>query len=216
MDFYQISDFAKLVGKHSNTVDNWFKSLEEKRIHYVNRVAGAKVYDALDLQVAIFIRNKRDPSITQPVWALDGIFAVLPDEFELRPFPQDESTGVPQVADMDAIMKEIQRVAEQIAATQVEEVKQQYAELVRQLPKPVDPIEEKRKRLDDFITQRRVMTELENEALNMWTTKPSSERMKYAGLFRKVEDLDKRESFVRSYVNEHFESRLRNEYGLSD
>ncbi|WAH44989.1 MerR family transcriptional regulator (plasmid) [Alicyclobacillus fastidiosus] len=217
MDFYQISDFAKEVGKHVNTVDGWFKALEEKRIHYVNRVAGAKVYDDLDLQIAQFIRDKRDSKLTKPTWSLEGIFDVLGEHFELRPFPQDEATtSVPQIADMEAIMREIRTVAQQIAAAQVEEVRQQYAELVRQLPKPVDPAEEKQKRLDDIITQRRVVTQLEDEALNLWSTKPKEERMKSAGFFRKTEDTDKRDAFVRRYVNEHLEERLKRQYGLTE
>lgn len=210
-DFYQISDFAKEIGKHPNTVDNWFKALEDKRLHYVSRVAGAKVYDELDLRIALFIRDKRDAK-----WAMDGIFVALPDEFELRPFPADEPTSVPQVMDMDLIRQEILKAAEQIALAQVQEVKQQYAELIQRLPQPPDPKAEKQRRIDDLITQRRVVSLLEEEALNMWSTKPREERMKAAGLFRKVEDVEKRDSFVRRYVNEHLAERLKGEYGLDE
>ncbi|MFD1676290.1 MerR family transcriptional regulator [Alicyclobacillus fodiniaquatilis] len=209
MEFYQISDFAKEIGKHVNTVDNWFKALEERRLHYVNRVAGAKVYDELDLEIARFILDKRENK-----WLLEGIFSILEETFELRPFPPDETTSVPQVVDMEIIMREIRSAAQQIAAAQVEEVRQQYAELVKQLPKPIDPAEEKQKRLDDMITQRRVITQLEDEALNMWSTIPKEERMKSVGLFRKQEDIDKRDKFVRAYVNEHLEERMKLEYGL--
>lgn len=208
-NFYQISEFARLVGKHVNTVDNWFKSLEEKRLHYVNRVAGAKVYDGLDLQIALFIRDKRNEK-----WAMDGIFDILPQQFELRPFPVDEATSVTQMLDMDAVMSEVRKAAEQLAAAQVEEMRRKYDDLVKLIPGPVDPRVEKQRRIDDMITQRRVMMQLEEEALHMWSTKPREERLKTVGLFRKMEDIDKRDRFVRQYINEHFEERLRREYGL--
>lgn len=210
-NFYQIGEFAKLVGKHVNTVDNWFKALEEKRVHYVNRVAGAKLYDEFDVQIALFIRNRRAEK-----WTMDGIFDVLPEHFSLRPFPVEESTSVPQRLDMDAVIAEIRKAAEQIASAQVEEVKQQYAELIKKLPEPVDPLIEKQKRVDELITQRRVMAQLEEEALHIWATKPREERMKSVGLFRKVEDIDKRDSFIKTFINTHFVKRLREEYGLDE
>jgi len=208
-EYYKISDFAKVIGKHVNTVDNWFKALEEKHVHSVSRLSGEKVYDDLDLQIGMFIRDKRDEK-----WSLEGIFNVLPDHFELRPFSIDESPSVPQVVDMDAIMTQIRAVAEEIAATQVQEVKNQYEQFFKQLPRPADPLEEKQKTINNFITQRRVMAELENEALKLWSTHPPQERLRKMGLFRKEEDYDKRNRFIRDYINERLEERLKSEYGI--
>lgn len=212
--FYQISDFAKIVDptKHVNTIDNWFKALEERRLHYVNRIAGAKVYDELDLDIARFIRDKRDK---KPRWSMDGIFEILPEQFELRPFPkEEETTRVPQVTDLEVFRRELYSMAEQIAAAQVEEVKLQYAELMRQLPKPVDPAEERQTRISDLITQRRVLAELEDEALQMWSTKPQQERMMKVGLFRSVENAEAKARFIREYINASLEQRLQERYGL--
>ncbi|MDH4619389.1 hypothetical protein [Brevibacillus sp. AY1] len=87
MDEYcLINDFAKKIGQHQNTVDGWFKQLEERRIHYVNRANGKKVYNSLDLQIGLYIRDKREKK-----WALDPIFSELPEHFELRPFPPDNT-----------------------------------------------------------------------------------------------------------------------------
>ncbi|MCY0892604.1 MAG: MerR family transcriptional regulator [Acidibacillus sp.] len=210
-NFYQIGELAKRIGKHVNTVDNWFKYLEKSRVHYVNRASGMKLYDETDLQIALFIRDKRDDN-----WSMDGITNILPDHFEPRPFPAEDTASAPQVLDMDAIKAELRSAAEEIAAAQVAEVRRQYEELTKRLPEPVDPYIEKQKRIDDMITQRRVIARLEDEALRLWTAKPREERLKSAGLFRRVEDDDKRDRFVMQYIDERLEERLREAYGLDE
>lgn len=46
--------------------------------------------------------------------------------------------------------------------------------------------------------------------------KPEGERMRKAGLFRKEEDVNARDRFVRNYVDEHFEIRMLEAYGLNE
>jgi hypothetical protein len=214
--FFKISDFAKEIGRHANTVDNWFKMLEEKQMHYVNRVDGEKVYDEMDLSIALHIRDKRDDK-----WALEAIGAQLGAHFDLRPFPPEmEPTTALQIPDMELLRKkfgeEIRAVVEELAATQVAELRQQHTELLRQLPKPKDPIAERLERVTEMTTRRRVERALEREALHMWSTKPEAERLKRAGLLRKEEDRDKREQFVKDHIDQHFESRLLEQFGLND
>ncbi|GED14798.1 hypothetical protein [Aneurinibacillus migulanus] len=207
-DYWKIIDFSKEVGKHYNTVDSWFKRLEERKLHYVNRVGESqeKIYDNLDLEIAHFIVKKRDQK-----WALDAIFDQLVDEFELRPFPIDEQDNSPGKIDIEAITQTIERIYEQKTAAKIEEMKK---ELLNSLPKPVDPLEERQNRVTDMITQKRVEYILREEARNLWSQKPESERMKKVGWFRKEEDFDKREQFIREYIHQHFEERLKKEYEL--
>jgi DNA-binding transcriptional MerR regulator len=208
VEYYQISEFAQLVGRHQNTVDSWFKQLEEKRLHYVNRVSGEKVYDELDLQIAMFIRKKREEK-----WSLEGIFNILEEQgFELRPFPLDHSS-TPQAPDMDVLIREIRRAVNELAASQIEEVKRQYEEIISRLPKPEDELIRKQHRVTDIITERRVIAQLEEEALHAWYEKPKRERVK--GFFGR-EDVEQRERFIQKYINDHFEARLKEAYGLED
>jgi hypothetical protein len=67
--YWKISEFVEKIKQtlqeeklHSNTVDGWFKKSEEERIHYICRTAetNEKVYDELDLQLAVFIKRKRN------------------------------------------------------------------------------------------------------------------------------------------------------------
>lgn len=207
--FWRISDFAKEVGKHTNTVDGWFKQLEDKRVHYISRASNEKVYDDLDLQIALFIRDKRDG---RPVWALEAIFDDLPNHLELRPFPADYgSTSGTQMVDMDTMRR---LLMQEIASTVEEKIQAGVQEFIKQLPAPVDPVAERQQRLDEHFAQRRVLWQLEEEALHMWSTMPESERMKKVGIFRKEEDTDKRDRFVRTYIDGHYEERMKEAYRL--
>jgi hypothetical protein len=206
-EYWKIIDFSKEVGKHYNTVDSWFKRLEERKIHYVNRVGESqeKIYDTLDLQIAKFIVEKREQK-----WALDAIFDQILEEFETRPFPVDEDSDQ-KLVDIETITKTIERLYEQKTAIRLEEIKN---ELLRSLPKSIDPLEERQNRVTDMITQKRVEYILREEAWALWLKKPESERMKKVGWFRKEEDIDKREQFIREYIHQHFEERLKKEYDL--
>lgn len=76
------------------------------------------------------------------------------------------------------------------------------------------PEQQRIDRLNDRFTERRIERQLEREALDLWTAKPDPERMKKVGLFRKEENFEARDRFVRDYVDEHYEQRMKGEYGL--
>lgn len=78
---WRITEFSKLVGRHHNTVYNWFNTLEEKGLHGTLRTnnTNEKLYNSLDLNIALFIKQKRDEK-----WSLDAIIELLPHQFELK------------------------------------------------------------------------------------------------------------------------------------
>lgn len=245
---WKITDFAIQISEkagstvHYNTVDSWFKKLEEKKIHYINRIeeTDEKCYNQLDLEIALFIKDKREQK-----WSLNAIFGQIAEQFDTRPFPEP-STNDSQLLDLEAIKREIrtemQKAFEETAAAQMTEIKQQYEqlqkllpsqndiqnaveevsesqkkhyeELLQQLPKPKNIAEERHQRLTDMFTQRRVELALQKEALELWYKKPEEERVKKVGWFRKAEDLEAKESFIKEYINKHFEQRMKQEYGI--
>lgn len=77
-----------------------------------------------------------------------------------------------------------------------------------------DPTEQRAERVTEHLTRRRIERRLEREALELWAAKPESERMRRTGLFRREEDAAARDRFVRDYVDDHYEKRLRQEFGL--
>lgn len=215
-NYWKITEFGQLVGKHYNTVDRWFRELEKKGIHYIQRAgvgeSEEKVFDNLDLQIGQYIVAQREKK-----WSLDAIFESLPDEFDLRPFPEDKrpQSNESQVMDVEAIKRELALSYEQVAAATMAKMRDELKkEILLSLPQPIDPLEERNRRLTEHITQRRVEAALEEEALAIWGQKPETERMIKTGWFRKEEDRDKRDQFVRAYINDRYEQKLKEAYGL--
>lgn len=208
--FWRIGDFAKKVGKHGNTVDGWFKQLEDSRIHYVGRAGNEKVYDELDLQIAHYIKLRRG---SKPPWALEAIFQSLSNEIELRPFPEAvESTSESQVLDIEGLKKALQAEFQVMAQQAAHEAAQQVAAAtVQALP---DPAQQRNERMNEHMTGKRIERQLKREALDLWEKKPVAERMKKVGLFKKEEDGAARERFILDYLDDHYEARMRHAYGL--
>lgn len=219
--YWKIGDFAKKIGKHVNTVDGWFKKLEEQSLHYVNRASNEKVYDELDLSIAHYIHSKREEK-----WALEAIFHELKEQFDLRPFPlEDDSTYEAQVLDIEKfkqeITKEMQNAAMEVAATQIADIKEQYQSILNRLPeekskqeKDAEKIQERENRINEIVIRKRVERKLEEEAKKIWDKKPESERFKRKGWFQKEEDFHKKEEFIKEYTDTHFEQRLRESFQL--
>lgn len=184
---WKISDFAKKLGKHNNTIDGWFRDLEiERRLHYVSRVNGEKVYDELDFKIAKFIIKCRDHK-----WSLDAIYDDLSNHFELRPFPEtfEPETKEVQVVDIDKVkstlMNEMKTTFMELAATQVQE---QMKEMQNLLPSRE---EERLDRINAIMAERKVTRMLEEEAIDLWEKKPEEERIIKIGWFRKKGDRKK-------------------------
>ena len=222
--FWKIGDFIEVIkskldnqSMHSNTVDGWFKRLETERVHYINRTleTNEKIYDDLDLKIALFIKKRREEK-----WSLSSIMEDLPNFIDVRPFPLEDiaPAQTPSLDNIELLKKqitdEVRKTYEEMAAANLEELKNQYEQLLLNLPKLPTPVEQKEQRFQELVSRKRVESKLEDEALKKWESLPESERLKKAGLFRKEVDVDKKTQFIRQYVNEHFEARLREEMGL--
>lgn len=100
-NFWHINDFTKLLNQryslisnkestiHFNTINNWFNALEEKNIHHVPKIDDMRIYDELDLNVALFILDKRKNK-----WNLEAIYNILAENVELRPNQNTESKTI--------------------------------------------------------------------------------------------------------------------------
>lgn len=228
--FWKISDFTEeikvTVGDkklNRKTVDTWFKKMEDDGIHYVNRTedTNEKVYDELDLQIGIFIKRKRNEN-----WSLNAIFNEIRNQFDVRPIPIEmqkndlSSLPVPQLSSImqklhmgsikEELLAEIRGAYEEVAASQLKELKSHVDSIVKRLPhENID--DERERRFQDLVIRRRVEYQLEKEALLLWTAKPLDERYKKVGWFRKEEDMTKRDLFVKDFINRHFAERIKRE-----
>lgn len=206
---WKIGEFAAEIGKHSNTVANWFNQLHELKMHWVNRNSiGEKVYDELDLKIAFHIKELREKKV-----AINEIFEDISNHCQLRYFSVDDSLeeAIGPLSDIEQIKVELLYMVHDVLSEtlwdEFEAFRSKLEKLVNSLP---NLHEGRHDRIKDFLIIRKVEAALEKEALQKWSTKPDFMRLKRVILFRKGEDIEARNQFVKDYVNRHLEERLLN------
>lgn len=116
------------------------------------------------------------------------------------------------------ITEEVKKTFEEMATAKVEELKSQYEQLLNGLPKPPSIEERKKERKNQsfqaLVIQRKIESSLEEEANQAWSNLPEDQRLKRVGFFRKDIDFEKKDQFVRTYINERFLDRLKKEMEL--
>jgi DNA-binding transcriptional regulator YhcF (GntR family) len=213
---WHISDFTEEIQRryeeettvkesvHYNTVDKWFRDLETKGIHYIQRVADKKVYDDLDVAIAIFIMEKRSQK-----WSLDAISNILSAHLEVRPFPDlknDEALGLSEAQVMVEMGRKFEKMQKEFEERMIQEIdlkkKELEQQLLNRLPKPKSDEEIRAEKTDMMISTVRKRYEIEEKAIAEWNKLPLEQRVKKVGFFRKEEDLLKRDNFIRKYVKQ--------------
>ncbi|PEY76866.1 MerR family transcriptional regulator [Bacillus thuringiensis] len=214
---WRITEFSKLVGRHHNTVYNWFNILEEKGLHGTLRTnnTNEKLYNTLDLDIALFIKLKRDEK-----WSLDAIIELLPHQFELRPVsPENQTSEVSTQLNMQEAAATIEKIVEQKIQMHLQNIELEYQgkfeEAIRaMLPEPEDPEKlkerQRQERLDNIIIQHRARTELRKQAENEWNTQPEETRIKKVSWFKKEEDLARKQLFIENYIDENMIEYMKN------
>ncbi|MEK4418673.1 terminase gpP N-terminus-related DNA-binding protein [Bacillus sp. FSL K6-0268] len=214
---WRITEFSKLVGRHHNTVYNWFNTLEEKGIHGTLRTnnTNEKLYNTLDLDIALFIKLKRDEK-----WSLDAIIELLPHQFELRPVsPENQTSEISAQFNMHEIATTIERIVEQKVQMHLQTIELKYQEQLKDtihtiLPKPENPemlkARQRQERLDNMIIQHRARKELRKKAEKEWSTQSEETRIKKVGWFKKEEDLAKKQLFIENYIDENMIEHMKN------
>ena len=222
---WQIKDFTEEAHKryeeetsvkesvHHSTVDKWFKDLESKGIHHIHRTAvnNKKVYDELDVAIAIFIMKKRAQK-----WSLDAIYNVLAANFEVRSFP-DLKQGEELKPNNELVMVEMSRIFEKMQKEFEERMIQELdikkkeleQQLLNRLPNPKTVLDIRAEKTDNMILSVRKRYEIEGLAIAEWNMLPLERRLKKVGFFRKEEDMLKRDNFIREYVKNYFENEDR-------
>lgn len=217
-NYWQISEFSKRVNSkydeslhvHQNTIDKWFKDLEEREIHYVQRVDKRKVYDKDDLEIARFILEKRQDSR----WKLSGIYSALSEIPNInRAFPKDYEGPVEQ---SNRLTKEdVESIVESMLDAKMEQFQKNFVKALKESEKRMNeslpmPINEKNiidkaveAAVDQQATIANKMKQLRQEAVHEWEKKPEAEKMIKAGFFKRIEDSSKKESFIESYIEGH-------------
>lgn len=214
---WRITEFSKLVGRHHNTVYNWFNTLEEKGLHGTLRTnnTNEKLYNSLDLDIALFIKQKRDEK-----WSLDAIIELLPHQFELRPVsPENQTSELSAQLNIHEAAATIEKIVEQKLELHLQSIEMEYREKLEEavrsaLPEPEDPEtlkeRQRQERLDNMIIQHRARTELRKQAENEWNSLPEDTRIKKVGWFKREEDLARKQLFIENYIDENMIEYIQN------
>ncbi|REE54711.1 MerR-like DNA binding protein [Paenibacillus taihuensis] len=68
--------------------------------------------------------------------------------------------------------------------------------------------EERSRQTAERLAEKRIERQLRAEASKAWSAKPDPERMKKVGMFKKEENVQAREDFIRNYVDDRIEQRI--------
>lgn len=211
--YWKIGRFAQKIGKHQNTIDNWFKKLEEERIHFVNRVGNEKVYDELDYQVAQFIKQRRERG-----WALQAIFDELPHRIPVRDTPTTE-----EVKEEFERINQLEKKVQEYMETITNAIEQQQRRQQQMLEEEIRALREKERfeRLNMRLTEITLEKKLKEEAEKKWDGLDDSEKYIKKGVLRtlffgKEVDLEKKQKFIETYIQENIVEKLKEEFEVYD
>lgn len=212
----KIGEFSQKIGKHSNTVANWFSQLEEQKIHYVNRssTTGEKVFDEIDLEIAFHIKDLREKKVS-----MNEILKEIGNHCKLRYFSVNDSldeVNKPS-SDLESLKTELLYLVHDVLSDSWwESLKYYIDEIDTLVNRLIRTNNERYPSIKDFLLIRKVEAELEKEALHKWSTKPLAMRMQRVFIFKKEENIEARCRFVKDYINAHFEERLKSRVSTLD
>lgn len=206
---YWTNEIAEMVGVSDSTIRKWCIELEKNGYQFMKGVNDSRAFTEQDLfTIRRFQNMLKENKLTK-----ESAAVLIVEQSKQR-----GNAGTPPVQVQNNVSP-IQVLAVQLKAFQerFEEMAttiEQQDKLLKALSKPKDEDQERQQRITDMITQRRIESHLRTEAERLWNDKPEAERMKKAGWFKKEEDRDKRDRFVKDYIDQHFEERLRKEYEI--
>ncbi|MGN7457446.1 hypothetical protein ACTHPH_21765 [Paenibacillus pasadenensis] len=216
----QLTEFSGYIGKHYQTINNWFNQLEKEKYHYVNRVTGGKerVFDYEDYKIAYHINQKREQGFN-----IKPIFEQLKDQEEiyLRPFPESFDVAINDVGQLfeelrHRFTEENRQIMQGLMNDMGQSLLQNLSLTVQTaLPSPLDPEQERHEFVTRKQTEIRIKKQLRNEAIVSWEKLPIERRtIKTGFLGKRVENQIAREDFIQNYIGDNEADRWTVEFGL--
>lgn len=93
-------------------------------------------------------------------------------------------------------------------------IKNQKEKSIEQEKYLMKPEEQNKEFFNRIIIEHKVKNKLEEEAQVLWNSKPETERMKSVGWFKVKEDKEKKDTFIKKYINEKFEKEIKKELNI--
>lgn len=186
--FNQISEEDTEIQK--NTINNYIKDLEEKGIHYVQRMNDTRVFDKDDLQIVLFILSKRSKKISgENIWSLPQIYEEIQRSTTLpkRTPVETKNNGSTEII----IQEEMNKIRNEFS-----EFVQKFVHTEKLLIENKEYVTSKvNKTLLDFLNTQ---SKVKEQARLAWEALPDKTRFK--GIIFKQEDIAARERFIDDYI----------------
>lgn len=211
MEVYEkVDSVASLLNIKLSTFKKYYGEFEKHGYRFQRSSEGHVLFSEHDIEmIREFVDIKNHPSMTlqkavKEVLIKEGILDITDTTYTN--------------SDIALMAKQVETASEDMRL--LKELIQQQTEMMMQFQQAqiataAAHVEENRQeRMTDMITRRRVESQLRKEALQEWSKKPDEERKIRTGLFRKEENINKRDIFIEDYIGEHIEERIKREYDL--
>lgn len=201
---YSLVEVAERLGRARTTLADWSRQFRE----FLPTVGAGRSMRYTEEAVEIFgliskMKDANEPpeSIREQLrGVVSEIIIPMTDDDEGKPYLMQLAGEIDQLkravvmlkTDNDGLRRELLEGRNQLAVS--------FEQVIR---------DDRSRRVDERLMERRIEKQLRDEALDLWVAKPETERLKKVGLFRKEENVDMRDRFVREYIHEHYEQRIR-------
>ena len=198
-DMWKLGSFTEEVNKaflaatgidadyKTNTINNYFKDLEEKGIHIVQKINDVRVFDTEDLTLAVFILMKRSKELNQhKTWGLQQIY----DEIDRSPELPNRKPSIEEQSkdNLRELVLELQKTftksLEEASNTQL---------LLSTMDQNVE-----KKVTNAVLAYMEQQNKVKAEARTEWEKLPKEQR--FTGFIFKQERIAERERFIDDYV----------------
>lgn len=219
VEWLSVSQLSKMLEIPETTIRRYLNNFEEYfRSEQIGR--GKKYHpDSVGILQRIATLYDADRETIE-------IRKILADEyaFEVLETNENETTMHPPAYDVSAKLDDFQQrqdkfnkeLLKQLLEQQkyIKELAASRDSAVEEVKRISSPEEKRLERLNQIMAEHKVKRILEKEALELWNENPEEERLIRVGWFRRVENKDKRDLFIKDYIDEHFEMYLRKEFDV--
>lgn len=222
---YSPSDIEKMLKINKNTLRKYAGALEKAGHSFMRTTGGHRQYRDKD----VLLLQHFTALLPQPGMTLEMAATIVFNKHHAAATEQpsnsvtvselrSDSTQMDQYDERFAQLMAKLDLLDKLPALilNLEEAENNALRLTKEIQALPSPEEIRAQRVDERLAERKIERQLEREALEAWANQPESVRMRKTGLFRKEEDVTARDLFVRDYVDERYDERIREAYGINN
>lgn len=211
MERISAKELAEILGFTTTNLKHYASLLEQNGLEVYRNTRNHREYTQQDVKI---LRTMQYLNREKSMPLEEAASFVMSSDTDIDAILAQKSTQMVATNDANiSVLKQesdnTSRLLEQKAMLEMIEKRMDIFQ--KMLPSPE---QQKLDRFNMLIAERKVIRKLEKEALNLWCDKPLEKRLIKVGWFRKIEDIDGRNHFVKEYVDEHFENCMKKEYGI--